>query len=80
MRFEIELFQRNMDVLPSRESSVIAISYRAQDARFAAALANAFVQAYIFTMLSCLFIGAGLASHGHEEHGAASGDHAEAHH
>ncbi len=43
----------------------------------------AFVQAYIFTMLSCLFIGAGLASHGHdehEEHGAASGDHAEAHH
>ncbi|HET6439341.1 MAG TPA: F0F1 ATP synthase subunit A [Anaeromyxobacter sp.] len=28
----------------------------------------AFVQAYIFTMLSALFIGAGLASHGGEEH------------
>jgi F-type H+-transporting ATPase subunit a len=32
----------------------------------------AFVQAYIFTMLSSLFIGQGLANHGHdEEHGAA---------
>ncbi len=43
----------------------------------------AFVQAYIFTMLSSLFIGAAFASHGHdehEEHGAAHGDHAEAHH
>jgi F-type H+-transporting ATPase subunit a len=29
----------------------------------------AFVQAYIFTMLSALFIGAGLAHHGHDEHG-----------
>jgi F-type H+-transporting ATPase subunit a len=30
----------------------------------------AFVQAYIFTMLSSLFIGQGLAHHGHdEEHG-----------
>ena len=28
----------------------------------------AFVQAYIFTMLSALFIGAGLVHHGHEEH------------
>jgi F-type H+-transporting ATPase subunit a len=28
----------------------------------------AFVQAYIFTMLSSLFIGAGLAHHGHDEH------------
>jgi F-type H+-transporting ATPase subunit a len=27
----------------------------------------AFVQAYIFTMLSALFIGAGLAHHGHDE-------------
>jgi len=43
----------------------------------------AFVQAYIFTMLSSLFIGAAFASHGHEEHaeqGAGHGDHAEAHH
>ncbi len=29
----------------------------------------ALVQAYIFTMLSALFIGAGLVSHGHGEHG-----------
>jgi len=28
----------------------------------------AFVQAYIFTMLSALFIGAGLQHHGHDEH------------
>jgi len=43
----------------------------------------AFVQAYIFTMLSSLFIGAAYAAHGHDEHaehGAAPGDHAEAHH
>jgi polysaccharide biosynthesis transport protein len=44
-------FQRNMDVQPSRESSIIAVSYRAPDPRFAAALANAFVQAYIETAL-----------------------------
>jgi F-type H+-transporting ATPase subunit a len=29
----------------------------------------AFVQAYIFCMLSSLFIGAGTASHGHDDHG-----------
>ncbi len=45
------LFQRNMDVEPSRESGVISISYRAGDPRFASALANAFVQAYIDTTL-----------------------------
>ena len=45
------LFQRSMDVVPSRESSVIAVSYRSPDPRFAAALANAFVQAYIDTAL-----------------------------
>jgi|JI8StandDraft_2_1071088.scaffolds.fasta_scaffold08497_4 chain length determinant protein EpsF len=45
------LFQRNMDIEPSRESSVIALSYRSPDPRFAAALANAFVQAYIETAL-----------------------------
>lgn len=44
-------FQRNMDVVPSRESSVINVSYRATDPRFAAGLANAFVQAYIETSL-----------------------------
>jgi chain length determinant protein EpsF len=45
------LFQRQLDVKPSRESSVINISYRAPDPRFAAALANAFMQAYIQTAL-----------------------------
>jgi F-type H+-transporting ATPase subunit a len=39
----------------------------------------AFVQAYIFTMLSSLFIGAAYAAHGHDEH-EEHGDHAEAHH
>ena len=45
------VFQRNMDVEPSRESSVISVSYKAADPRFAAGLANAFVQAYIDTAL-----------------------------
>ena len=45
------LFQRSMDVQPSRESSVITVSYKSGDPRFAAALANAFVQAYIDTTL-----------------------------
>ena len=44
-------FQKSMDVVPSRESSVINISYRAQDPVFAAGLANAFAQAYIETTL-----------------------------
>jgi polysaccharide biosynthesis transport protein len=44
-------FQKSMDVVPSRESSVISVSYKAPDPRFAAALANAFVQAYIDTTL-----------------------------
>ena len=46
-----ETFQRNMDVKPSRESNVLTISYKAADPRFAAALANAFVQAYLETSL-----------------------------
>jgi chain length determinant protein EpsF len=46
-----ELFRKNMDVLPSRESNVIAVAYKAPDPGFAAALANAFVQAYIETSL-----------------------------
>jgi polysaccharide biosynthesis transport protein len=45
------VFQRNMEVEPSRESSVIEVSYKAADPRFAAGLANAFVQAYIDTAL-----------------------------
>ncbi|MBN8490170.1 MAG: chain length determinant protein EpsF [Burkholderiales bacterium] len=44
-------FKPNLDVRPSRESNVISISYRAPDPNFAAALANAFVQAYIDTAI-----------------------------
>jgi len=40
----------------------------------------AFVQAYIFTMLSSLFIGAAFASHGHEEHEEGHGTHGGDHH
>jgi F-type H+-transporting ATPase subunit a len=39
----------------------------------------AFVQAYIFTMLSALFIGAGLAHHGHDEGHGHGEEHAHGH-
>lgn len=42
-------FQLGLDVKPSRESSVINVTYKAADPRFAAGLANAFVQAYLET-------------------------------
>lgn len=42
-----ELIQKRLLVKPARESNVISISYTAIDPRFAAALANAFVEAYI---------------------------------
>lgn len=41
------LLQKSLDVRPSRESNVIIIAYTAADPAFAAAVANAFVQAYI---------------------------------
>lgn len=47
----VDLLQKQLDVKPSRESNVISISYKAQDPRFAAAMANAFAQAYIATTL-----------------------------
>jgi polysaccharide biosynthesis transport protein len=46
-----QTFQKSIEVKPSRESSVIAVSYKAPDPAFAAALANAFVQAYLETTL-----------------------------
>jgi polysaccharide biosynthesis transport protein len=46
-----ETFQKQLDVKPSRESNVIAISYQAPDGAFAAGLANAFVQAYLDTAI-----------------------------
>jgi polysaccharide biosynthesis transport protein len=42
-----DTFQRSVEVKPSRESNVITVTYKAPDPKFAAALANAFVQAYI---------------------------------
>ena len=47
------LLQRQLDVRPStiRESNVINVSYRGSDPAFAAAIANAFSQAYIETNL-----------------------------
>ena len=41
------LLQKKLDVKPSRESNVININYTAVDPDFAAAVANAFAQAYI---------------------------------
>jgi chain length determinant protein EpsF len=41
------LLQKKLDVKPSRESNVININYTGNDPDFAAAVANAFAQAYI---------------------------------
>lgn len=41
------VLQKNLDVKPSRESNVININYTGPDPDFAAAIANAFAQAYI---------------------------------
>ena len=43
------LLQRKLDVKPSRDSSVINLEYKAVDPAFAAAVANAFAEAYIKT-------------------------------
>lgn len=45
------LLSSNLTVTPSRESSLINISYQASDPKLAATIANAFVQAYIDTSL-----------------------------
>ncbi|MCZ2439695.1 MAG: chain length determinant protein EpsF [Burkholderiales bacterium] len=47
----IALLHQQLDVRPSRESNVINVAYKSPDPRFAAALANAFAQAYIATTL-----------------------------
>lgn len=46
-----KLLLEKLTVSPSRESNVVRLSYAAADPRFAAAIANAFVQAYIQTVL-----------------------------
>lgn len=45
-------FLQSLSVEPSKQSSVIQINYKGSDPRFAAALANAFAQAYIDTSIS----------------------------
>jgi polysaccharide biosynthesis transport protein len=47
----VSLFQKKLDVQPARDSSVITIGYKAPEPRFAAGVANAFVQAYVETAL-----------------------------
>jgi chain length determinant protein EpsF len=44
-----EVLAKGLEVRPSRESSVIQVSFKATDAQRAAALANAFVDAYVRT-------------------------------
>ncbi|HEY6527200.1 MAG TPA: chain length determinant protein EpsF [Cellvibrionaceae bacterium] len=46
-----QLLQNNLNVKPSRESSVVNIAYSAADPVYAAAVANAFAQAYIDTTI-----------------------------
>jgi chain length determinant protein EpsF len=45
------LIQKKLDILPSRESNVITLAYSSPDPQFSAAVANAFMQAYIDTTL-----------------------------
>jgi chain length determinant protein EpsF len=47
----IDQLNRKLDVKPSRDSNVITIGYKSPDPRFAAALANAYAQAFIATTL-----------------------------
>lgn len=44
-----KVFAKSLDVQPSRESSVIQVSYQAPDPQAAARLATAFVEAYVTT-------------------------------
>ena len=46
-----DVLLRNLDVEPSRESSIISLSYSGADPQFAAAMANAFAKTYIDTSL-----------------------------
>lgn len=41
-----ELLLKNLDVVPSRDSSVVEINFRGSDPRFAAGIANAFAEEY----------------------------------
>jgi succinoglycan biosynthesis transport protein ExoP len=47
----VGLLQKQLDVRPSTASSVVSIGYGAPDPKFAAAMANAFAQGYLDTVL-----------------------------
>jgi polysaccharide biosynthesis transport protein len=47
----IEYLLENLEVVPSRESRIVNLSFTAEDPNFAATVANSFVQAYIETNL-----------------------------
>ncbi|MGE0674640.1 MAG: Wzz/FepE/Etk N-terminal domain-containing protein, partial [Methylibium sp.] len=47
----VEALQKNLTVTPSRESSVINVSYAATDPQVAADMANSFVKSYVDTSL-----------------------------
>lgn len=46
-----DILVRKLDVTPAREASVIDITYTAADPKFAAAMANAYIQAYLDTTI-----------------------------
>lgn len=46
-----KLLLRSLDVKPSRESNVIEVTYKSVEPKFATAMANAFVSAYVETTL-----------------------------
>lgn len=46
-----DLLARKLDVVPGRDSNVLTVNYTSADPKFATAMANAFVQAYIETSL-----------------------------
>lgn len=46
-----EFLQKKLDIKPSRESNVINVNFSGSDPQFAAAVANAFAQAYIDTSI-----------------------------
>jgi chain length determinant protein EpsF len=47
----VDALQKRLDVKPSKESNVILVDYKAPDPKLAAVLANAFVSAYLETVL-----------------------------
>ncbi len=71
------LLQKKLDVKPSRESNVINISYTAVDPGFAAAIANAFAQAYIDTTIELKVEPAKQYARWFEEQGKMLRDHLE---